>query len=60
MAVGTVPVTLAPGMDVNPDPDPVNDDPVTVPVTDTDEPVITPPTTLELVTVPVTLTVAPL
>jgi hypothetical protein len=47
-------------MDVSPDPDPVNDDPVTVPVTDTDEPVITPPTTLAAVTVPVILTVVPL
>ena len=39
VADGTVPVTLAPGIDVNPAPDPLNCDPVTVLVTLTVVPV---------------------
>ena len=39
VAFGTVPVTLAPGILVRPAPDPLNCDPVTVPVTDTNPPV---------------------
>ena len=60
VADGTVPVTLAPGIDVSPAPDPLNCDPVTVLVTLTVVPVcvvaftLAPPSTLPPLMFPVT------
>jgi hypothetical protein len=49
VAFGTVPVTLAPGIDVNPAPDPLNCEPVIWPAADIKPPVKTlPPVTLPL------------
>ena len=55
-----VPVTLAPGILVNPEPDPVNDEPVTAPLREALVPVITPPLTEAAVTPPDTDALAPL